>query len=705
MPRSRMMTQESGALRRRVAHLIDTVTFDPPGMPPSSILLVRRLSDPLPGRLASHLEAVRADSEWESAARSKLSEFHRRAARPIHGFVPGSADAVMFTDQSELLACLARDIVHGNAAMLWWWRAILRNLPAGMMEALIAAWRRDARYVPAALHLLHASGEAVRLLIRFSPAQAWSILEEIAREFAISLPSPGGAPFIHVRQEAAPAAFEEDREQSAQPVEEGSGPGIAAPWHELTFIPAVPDSLGRERSALLGVSLLLHCAPQTTRAARFSERFSAWYHHVGTQRIQPEPTTLPAATLPASNLAASAPIAISPLTSSEMQDAAIQRTTNASFGEQPRFASAESKPDGPGSLEPAGDSEDAKEQEMANEAVLCDHETRVTAATERLAHENLQAQRIIWITKEEGPAASALEAGPPSELDAVPSAAEFQTPQHVSRLHTVEGEAVPTELGGVLFLVNLLRALKLPELLETEFGVGPVSGWDLLELLARSLLGHRERGLAGDGIWTVIAQLAGRSADDPIAAEFQPQPSYRIPSFWMDALRPQAAQVFGVRLRNTRLQLWHQQGFMLADCLGDRMFSHVAIQEECRIYRQKDELPSLSSWREILKPSLAGCGNAFVKSRALRRFLAFLLPYVRWRLCLALGLTNAYGLPEALLLRRGYLHTTRTHLDQTMNLNQATAQVRMAGLDADPGWMPRLGRVIKFSFVTAEDRG
>jgi hypothetical protein len=52
-----------------------------------------------------------------------------------------------------------------------------------------------------------------------------------------------------------------------------------------------------------------------------------------------------------------------------------------------------------------------------------------------------------------------------------------------------------------------------------------------------------------------------------------------------------------------------------------------------------------------------------------------------------------------LLLRRGRLYATRTHVDLTMSLNQATAPVRMAGLDANPGWVPALGRVINFSFV------
>jgi hypothetical protein len=285
-----------------------------------------------------------------------------------------------------------------------------------------------------------------------------------------------------------------------------------------------------------------------------------------------------------------------------------------------------------------------------------------------------------------------------SDVHALPPAAESQTP-HLPLSRMPQEEPVPTELGGVLFLVNLLRALKLPELLETEFGVGPISGWELLELLARSLLAQRARSLANDGVWTLLAQLAGRSPEEPIAPEFTPRPSYRIPAFWMEAVPQPSAHFFGVRLRGNHLQVWHQQGFMLADCLGEHFVSKAAVEQQCSAYCPEADLPQLISWREIARSSLAGCINVPVKRPALRRFLAFLLPYVRWRLCRALGITNVHRLTEMLLLRRGRLYATRTHVDLTMSLNQATAPVRMAGLDANPGWVPALGRVINFSFV------
>ena len=86
--------------------------------------------------------------------------------------------------------------------------------------------------------------------------------------------------------------------------------------------------------------------------------------------------------------------------------------------------------------------------------------------------------------------------------------------------------------------------------------------------------------------------------------------------------------------------------------------------------------------------------------KPLRQFLAFLMPYVRWRLAEALGMRNARQLDvaKALLLRPGTVWVTSTHIDLTMDLNQASALVRFAGLDADPGWVPELARVIKFHY-------
>jgi hypothetical protein len=82
-------------------------------------------------------------------------------------------------------------------------------------------------------------------------------------------------------------------------------------------------------------------------------------------------------------------------------------------------------------------------------------------------------------------------------------------------------------------------------------------------------------------------------------------------------------------------------------------------------------------------------------SRDLRRFLHFVVPYARWRLARSLG-----DLPlQELLLRRGKLFVTRTHVDLVMNMDQISVPARFAGLDANPGWVPDLGRVVNFHFL------
>jgi hypothetical protein len=90
------------------------------------------------------------------------------------------------------------------------------------------------------------------------------------------------------------------------------------------------------------------------------------------------------------------------------------------------------------------------------------------------------------------------------------------------------------------------------------------------------------------------------------------------------------------------------------------------------------------------------CGS----NQDLRRFLQFILPYIRWRLSDALaqgGMSLKTG--AATLLRRwGQLYVTSTHVDLVMDLKHVSLPVRVAGLDANPGWVPELGRVITFHY-------
>ncbi len=51
-----------------------------------------------------------------------------------------------------------------------------------------------------------------------------------------------------------------------------------------------------------------------------------------------------------------------------------------------------------------------------------------------------------------------------------------------------------------------------------------------------------------------------------------------------------------------------------------------------------------------------------------------------------------------ILARAGRILVTRTHLTVVFDLNRVRLDVRKAGLDLDPGWLPRLGRAVRFEY-------
>ena len=85
-------------------------------------------------------------------------------------------------------------------------------------------------------------------------------------------------------------------------------------------------------------------------------------------------------------------------------------------------------------------------------------------------------------------------------------------------------------------------------------------------------------------------------------------------------------------------------------------------------------------------------------------FLDTLIPYLRWRLLKALEFAERPPaghdalLASHLLCRRGAIEWTTTHVDLRMNVNDVDIAVRIAGLDANPGWVPALGRVVTFHY-------
>ena len=82
-------------------------------------------------------------------------------APACHGAIlrPALADAVLFTDETELLACLAREWLADRVSGPWFWRALFGDAAPGRMVA--EAFRQYGASLPAVFGLLATEGVAV----------------------------------------------------------------------------------------------------------------------------------------------------------------------------------------------------------------------------------------------------------------------------------------------------------------------------------------------------------------------------------------------------------------------------------------------------------------------------------------------------------------------------------------------------------------
>lgn len=229
-------------------------------------------------------------------------------------------------------------------------------------------------------------------------------------------------------------------------------------------------------------------------------------------------------------------------------------------------------------------------------------------------------------------------------------------PQHVPDEPLAPAEmldGVATELGGVLFLLNIMQQLDLPDCFEPEWRLASQVGpWAVLELLGRALLDGarlptslKVGNLAADPLWAALAALDGRQSGEPAGANVTGPDSVQIPAFW-------------------------------ARWLGDES-----------VAGQRIDLAGVQPLDGLLLD-----GASF----AARRWLAVVTPLLRQVLADALRLET--GDPAAALLRRGQLYVTSSHVDLVLPLAGVSLPVRLAGLDFDPGWLPAYGRVVQVHY-------
>jgi hypothetical protein len=631
----------------------------PAGLAPSAILCVRRLRGPAPGSLSSRVACAVTPPAWERAVSAALGELARRAARPALDFVSADAEAVLFADEAEMLACYVRDCCAGLAGSCWWWKSLFRGVEAPPVRALLEA----PACVPAVFEHLALRGRAVVFARTLRNEEARELLHCVTRSF--------GLPQL---QNALDVAFDAPRRES------GFVRGVdaqdvlnRAPWRTH-----VPEGAWLEpaQQVLLGVCLLLRRAPALARAQSFARAVRLWLlGALASGRVETHVTLnseFKAEHLPAD------------------QPTHTQTTSAGSQGETL---------DDRHLVEPTHDRRPAETQEDASHGPSQAAQALNAAPPNRTqippgADDADDAGGLFSLDVRESPRAHegvgeseyAADVEARSESPAPVRQAEELTSAQATRnapaLHTVTAE---TKLGGVFYLINLALSLELYGDFTSPAAPGiALDPWDFLALAGARLTGSR---CAADPLWSLLTHLAGREEGEPPGRLYSPPDVWRVPAAWLGPF-PEHAELKWTAGAG-RLRVRHPEGFLLLDLPLGRRDPDALLAREMKIYREQ---------------LFFGLRRAPVHSREAlganrrERWLTRLMSYTRARLRRAFGLARARDPGRFLCKRRAHVIASATRVDVLFSLEELPVEVRLSGVDRDPGWLPAAGRQIAFHY-------
>jgi hypothetical protein len=645
--------------RLRAETLLNSVSLDAAQTTPSAIVFIRKVRDPLPGVL--NFDSSRPSMEWNRALAAALRDIAAKAIRPAIDNASGNEQAVIFADRAELLACLAADLCRDRIQSRWWWASCLA---AGDLQSAVARmWRDNPEYVPAALDQLARAKTIAGVVARFTDAQARELTTVVMRKFG--LPTLTNIP---------PFAQEVTASTVAEPFAEIKSPFEAStfeqrlktpPWTKHVPEASAAPQLSIDQQRFVGIALMIHRAPSIARTTKFARELQRWEQQI----VYGAPP--PVALREDSGGLFAVPATVTQTEKAPAESARTQRSATPveSFRQSP--SDVDATPMAAAKTQTSSiPSPTTPNLERAPDQSFADPESPLTAP-------NLESARS------ESPATN------------VPTTATSQTNDAVADATPIESIAVDdapaihieTHLGGLFYLISLALYLELYSDFTSPTAQGlELNIWDFITLVGRELAGNE---YDDDPIWVLLASLACREEGEPAGKHFKPESDWRLPREW---LRPfKEDQSWKWSASRGRLRVLHPAGFALLDLplSGD---PHDQLQREIESYGipieslSRTRLPRPSSMRsKITRPSL-------------RRWLSRLVPYVRARLRIALGVESNEEITTTLCRRRATVRVTDTHVDVFFALSDLPLEIRFAGLDRDPGWVPAAGRFIAFHF-------
>jgi hypothetical protein len=653
---------DSVNLRARFEWTLAAIDLRPSSLPPSAILCVREVRDRSGRlRLGTHPDFA-AVERWRQTIVSMLDDLAKRAARPAHESVPAGTEAVLFADHAELLACLALDWCCGSLTEHWWWTGLFPN--ESRPSFWTAIWRQHPEFIPAAAHTLAERRELPIVARSVGSGDAGLLLTAVLQQFAlrelalalaqthagsfstITRPSTKEIrPLTDIHTLPLQTAVAQISAQAPLP-----NPPPWRPWIPETEL---PSDLGGQEQCLFGIAVVLQRAPRLARSAPFAEAILNWI------RV-PHPSSrspIPPAVITSKDQAVSTQIA----PEGPLREACPEASTACSYGT-------------------------SREQKQGFS------ETEVTVTP------NSESTSPVGFCEQAGPAENS-NAQPEADLSLSLVQPDASLPTHSPRdsakpLTLISTPLLPqpwlaeskieTNFGGVFYLINAALQLGLYGDFTTPLHRGlALDIWDFLALTGYELAGVQ---LTADPLWPLLAQLAGRNQDDEDPGSgFEPPDCWQLSPDWLQPFAD--SSVWQWNFDTERLRVAHPEGFAIVDIPATLEDAGAQIRAALEAYAPPLALEML--------PFRGRNGRV----APLHRWLGWLCDYLRARLARALGFPprSAEAL-KVLLNEPARIVTTATQVSVFFSLAQHPLQIRLAGLDRDPGWVPAAGKNVLFFY-------
>jgi hypothetical protein len=442
------------ALRGRLENLLGDISFQP-RLPPSAMLFIRKLNDPMPGLLQLDTPYPRAPEPWRHAFSTRFDQLVTGAARPALGPVADSAESVVFYDYAELLASLSADWCSGSVNTRWWWQTFIKR--ADIRRILRQLWGEKIEYVPAALEHLVKRHALVEFVSALRDEEVHEIVRRVVQVFGLN----------EIRRVIGPRIERiEETDLAREPgrvVEQIEVQVAATPWKQI-----VPETesprFTPEQQLFVGIGLMLRRAPTRARTVAFAREVEQWQQQEEVRA--PHVVVTREATVIESNQEAAAPIEVK-----AADDPIVEMSATTAVSEDNRVdVTVAPIPESP-----------KREQVKIGNAVFT-HEEAVVIS-----------QPIVTeteVVEEDRPA--------PEETVIEDSASRAVIP-------------IETELGGLFYLINLGIFLEIysdftnPVEQFTELSI-----WDFVTLVGADLLGDFDEH---DPVWSLLNNLA--NPDNP----------------------------------------------------------------------------------------------------------------------------------------------------------------------------------------------